>query len=188
MNGHSQELLTLQRDCPVTQIPSGETAILPQGAVLRVLQTLGGNVTVQTPDGRLVRIESKDVDALGEAFAKSLASEGDRTEAKEGPFDETRLWEELRTVYDPEIPVNLVDLGLVYECTSTELPTGGRKVNVKMTMTAPGCGMGEVLREDVRRKVLALPGVSDAEVELVWEPPWDQSRMSEAARLQLGWM
>jgi probable FeS assembly SUF system protein SufT len=98
------------------------------------------------------------------------------------------VWDQLRTVYDPEIPVNIVDLGLVYKCESKPLPDGGYRVDVQMTMTAPGCGMGGVLKEDIRHKVLGLSGVKEADVEVVWEPPWDPSRMSEAARLQLGWM
>ena len=98
------------------------------------------------------------------------------------------MWEQLKTVYDPEIPVNVVDLGLIYECKSIPLDGGGTRVEVKMSMTAPGCGMGDVLKDDARQKILGVPGVKEANVEVVWEPPWDSSRMSEAARLQLGWM
>mgnify|MGYP006267654279 CR=1 FL=1 len=101
---------------------------------------------------------------------------------------EAEIYEVLRECYDPEIPVNIVDLGLVYECKSTPLEGGGVKVEVKMSMTAPGCGMGDVLKDDARRKILGVPGVKEADVQVVWDPPWDQSRMSEAARLQLGWM
>ncbi|TMA36757.1 MAG: DUF59 domain-containing protein, partial [Deltaproteobacteria bacterium] len=99
-----------------------------------------------------------------------------------------RVWEQLRTVFDPEIPVNLVDLGLIYRCEAVPLPDGGQRVEIAMSMTAPGCGMGDVLKEDVRRKVQSVPGVREVQVEVVWDPPWDAGRMSDAAKLQLGWM
>ena len=106
----------------------------------------------------------------------------------EGPFDEQRVWEQLKTVFDPEIPVNLVELGLIYRCEAVPLAEGGHRVEIDMSMTAPGCGMGDVLKEGVRRKIQGLPGVQEVRVEVVWDPPWDPSRMSDAARLQLGWM
>src|SRR5947209_710712 len=106
----------------------------------------------------------------------------------EGPFAEERVWEQLRTVFDPEIPVNVVDLGLIYRCEPVPLPGGGHRVEIDMSMTAPGCTMGDVLKEDVRRKVQAVPGVREVRVEVVWDPPWDAGRMSDAAKLQLGWM
>jgi probable FeS assembly SUF system protein SufT len=135
--------------------------------------------------GQLLRIDERDAGALGEDY-EARAKESAAADA-EG-FSEDRVWEQLRTVYDPEIPVNIVELGLVYALQLAELPEGGHKVDVKMTVTAPGCGMGPVLVEDVRHKVSTVPGVKEAHVELVWEPPWDQSRMSDVARLQLGWM
>jgi probable FeS assembly SUF system protein SufT len=181
-------LVVLERECEATLIPSGDRVMLPAGTDLRVMQTLGGNVTVQSEStGQLLRIDAKDTALLGEEYApapKDSASEP----AADGAFDEARVWEQLRTVYDPEIPVNIVELGLVYQCKSTPLPEGGYQVDIQMTVTAPGCGMGPVLLEDVRRKVSSVPGVKQAHVELVWEPAWDQSRMSEVARLELGWM
>ncbi len=108
--------------------------------------------------------------------------------AIDGPFEEERVWEQLKTVFDPEIPVNVVDLGLIYRCEALPLPDGGHRVEIDMSMTAPGCTMGDVLKEDVRRKVQGVPGVKEVEVQVVWDPPWDASRMSDAARLQLGWM
>jgi probable FeS assembly SUF system protein SufT len=146
-----------------------------------ITQTLGGHFTVATDDGALLRIADNDADALGVAAPAAPAP-------IEGPFDEERVWEQLRTVFDPEIPVNLVDLGLIYRCQAVPLPEGGQRVEIAMSMTAPGCGMGDVLKEDVRRKVQSVPGVREVNVEVVWDPPWDASRMSDAARLQLGWM
>lgn len=180
-------MTVLQRDVEATAIPSGERVLVPAGTDVWVTQTLGGNVTVQSSStGQLLRIDEKDTSALGEDYAPAEKKSAEAL-AEEG-FNEERIWEQLRTVYDPEIPVNIVELGLVYELKSTELPEGGHKVDVKMTVTAPGCGMGPVLVEDVRRKVSDVPGVKQADVELVWDPPWDQSRMTDVARLQLGWM
>jgi probable FeS assembly SUF system protein SufT len=182
-------LTPLARDCEVTMIPSGERVTVPAGTEVRVLQTLGGNVTVQGDYGQLMRIDEKDAEVLGADYlAQNPKSTEPREQASEGAFDEERVWEQLRTVYDPEIPVNIVELGLVYECKATPLPEGGHRVEIQMTVTAPGCGMGPVLVEDVRSKVQGVPGVKEADVQLVWEPPWDQSRMSDVARLQLGWM
>jgi len=184
----------LARDCEVTMIPSGERVMVPAGTEVRVLQTLGGNVTVQGDYGQLMRIDEKDADALGADYLARNAKPAEprepapAAEGAEGSFDEERIWEQLRTVYDPEIPVNIVELGLVYQCKATPLPEGGVRVEIQMTVTAPGCGMGPVLVEDVRSKVRGVPGVKEADVQLVWEPPWDQSRMSDVARLELGWM
>jgi probable FeS assembly SUF system protein SufT len=181
-------LVILERECEATLIPSGDRIMVPAGTDLRVMQTLGGNVTVQAvSSGQLLRIDAKDAAVLGEEYAQA-AKAPEAGAAAEGEFDEARVWEQLRTVYDPEIPVNIVELGLVYECKATPLPEGGHKVDIQMTVTAPGCGMGPVLQEDVRSKVSSLPGVKEAHVELVWDPPWDQSRMSDVARLELGWM
>ncbi len=182
-------LIPLARDCEVTMIPSGERVTIPAGTEVRVLQTLGGNVTVQGDYGQLMRIDEKDVEVLGEDYlAQNPKSASSEPPPAEGDFQEERVWEQLRTVYDPEIPVNIVELGLVYVCKATPLAEGGQRVDIQMTVTAPGCGMGPVLVEDVRQKVKSVPGVKEAEVELVWDPPWDQSRMSDVARLQLGWM
>jgi probable FeS assembly SUF system protein SufT len=176
--------VVLTRDCEATRIPSGSKMVLPGGTRVVVTQSLGGQFTVTTDEGALLRIADKDADALGERTSTAAAP----APAVEGAFDEQRVWEQLRTVFDPEIPVNLVDLGLIYQCRAVPTPEGGQRVEIKMSMTAPGCGMGDVLKEDVRRKVQGVPGVREVDVEVVWEPPWDASRMSEAARLQLGWM
>jgi probable FeS assembly SUF system protein SufT len=135
-----------------------------------------------------VRIDGKDADALGPDYVEEARKfQQEREAAASGPFDEEKVWEALRQVYDPEIPASIVDLGLVY-VVAAEPVEGGHKVAVRMTLTAPACGIGPVLVEDVRRQVLAVPGVVDADVELVFDPPWDPSRMSEAAKLQLGFM
>ena len=171
----------LKRSCEATLIPSGEKVQLSQRDRVLVTQALGGSFTVQTEAGYLARIASSDADALG--LEVSRAKDGP-TEA--GPFDLQKVTENLKTVFDPEIPVNVVDLGLIYVCEAHQLADGGHRVEIKMSMTAPGCGMGDVLKEDARAKVQAVPGVKEVDIEIVWEPPWDQSRMSEAARLQLG--
>jgi len=195
MYGQRQsEPATLTREVLATQIPSGEKQILPTGAEVIILQSLGGNVTVMSPSGQMVRIDEKDLDALGEDFAAAAAAEKASASAENagpataGEFEMEQVWDQLKTVYDPEIPVNIVDLGLVYSCDVSDRPEGGKKVDIKMTMTAPGCGMGGVLKDDVERKVRALPGVGAVQVDVVWDPPWDQSRMTDVARLQLGWM
>jgi probable FeS assembly SUF system protein SufT len=173
--------IVLARDCQATQIPSGSKVTLPAGTRVSITQSLGGQFTVTTDEGGLFRIASEDADALGERATTAAPM-------IEGPFEEEQVWEQLRTVFDPEIPVNLVDLGLIYRCEAVPLPDGGNRVEIDMSMTAPGCGMGDVLKEDVRRKVQGVPGVREVQVEVVWDPPWDASRMSEAAKLQLGWM
>jgi probable FeS assembly SUF system protein SufT len=173
--------IVLARDCQATQIPSGSKVTLPAGTRVTITQSLGGQFTVTTGEGGLFRIGSEDADALGERATAAAP-------ATFGPFEQERVWEQLRTVFDPEIPVNLVDLGLIYRCEAVPLPDGGHRVEIDMSMTAPGCGMGDVLKEDVRRKVQGVPGVREVQVEVVWDPPWDASRMSDAAKLQLGWM
>ncbi len=183
-----REPVTLLRAVEGTEIPSGAKVTLPEGAWLVVQQSLGGTFTLMTDRGLLVRIDAGDADALGAAFeAQARAAAEARAAALEGPFEEAKVWEALRQVYDPEIPSSIVELGLVYGVRS-EPVEGGVRVIVEMTLTAPGCGVGPVLVEDVRRGCLAVPGVKDAEVDLVFDPPWDPSRMSEAARLQLGFM
>ncbi len=174
--------IVLSRDCAATRIPGGEPAILLAGTRVQITQSLGGQFTVTSDRGGLFRIADADADALGIAPPEPARPQ------QEGPFDEERVWEELRTVFDPEIPVNLVDLGLIYGCRAIPLPDGAYRVEIEMSMTAPGCGMGDVLKEDVRRKVQSLPGVREVQVEVVWDPPWDASRMSDAAKLQLGWI
>ncbi|SRR5579875_446178 len=171
----------LQRDCPVVLIPSGQRAVLHQGAFVLVVQELGSSFTVQVERGPLVRIEGADADALG------LSTPGPGQPAPAGgQFEMAQVMGCLRTVYDPEIPINVVDLGLIYSCEARPLPGGKYRVEVTMSMTAPGCGMGDVLREEARAKIEAVPGVAEADVQIVWDPPWDLSRLSDEARLQLG--
>ncbi|MCX7945991.1 MAG: putative Fe-S cluster assembly protein SufT [Hydrogenophilus sp.] len=176
-----RELVALKRDCPAIAVPTGETALLPEGSVVEVVQALGGSYTVQL-GWRLFRIDGADGDALGKPpRQKPVLPENASDEEVE-----RLVWEQLRSCYDPEIPVNIVDLGLVYACEVVRQTDGSRWVRVAMTLTAPACGMGPVLTEEVRRRVLEVPTVKECEVELVFDPPWDRSRMSEAAQLALG--
>jgi probable FeS assembly SUF system protein SufT len=182
-----REPVLVQRSLEATQIPGGYPIPLQAGTHVVVQQVLDGNFTVMTERDGLARIEGKDADALGAAYVEIAQKAVEaRAVRREGPFDESKVWDELRTVFDPEIPANIVDLGLIYEVSSEAHPEGGRRVTVQMTLTAPGCGVGPMIVDEVKRKVQALPGVGEAAVELVFDPPWDQSRMSEAARLALG--
>jgi len=184
----SRAPVNLLRPVEAVLVPSGEHTLLPEGTWLVVQQALGGQFTAMTDRGGLLRIDGKDADALGPAFVEEARRfEAERAAAAAGPFDEKKVWDALGTVYDPEIPASIVELGLVYLVDAAPVD-GGHAVRVTMTLTAPGCGIGPVLVDDVRRKVLGVPGVKDADVELVFDPPWDPSRMSEAARLQLGFM
>jgi probable FeS assembly SUF system protein SufT len=181
----TRENVVLTRDCEATVVPAGNRVIIPEGTEVTITQTLGGSFTVMTDRGFMARVEARDADALGKEpppeSAPPLPDAGTCT-----PEEVERLvWEQLRTVYDPEIPVNVVDLGLIYDCRVV-VNEDGCFIEVDMTMTAPGCGMGDVLKDDAEQKLRALPGVRGARVDIVWEPPWDQSRMSEAARLHLG--
>jgi len=177
MNSKSEIKLT--RDCDAIQIPSGHPLVLPAGMEIVITQSLGGTYTVATPGG-LARIELKDADALG------LDPNAPVEKIKiEGPT-ENAVWEQLKTVFDPEIPVNVVDLGLIYDCQVTKSDTGATSVLVKMTLTAPGCGMGPTIAADARGKILSLEGVDEAQVDLVWDPPWNQAMISEAGKMKLG--
>lgn len=185
------ESIKLTRDCTAIQIPSGNTITLPAGVTVRVRQSLGGSYTVITEDGFMVRISAQDGDALGidvgAGSPRPANSQGEGTSPLPSKEEiEKSVWNQLRTVFDPEIPVNVVDLGLVYLCQANPLPEGGHRVDVKMTLTAPGCGMGSVLQADAQGKIFKLPGVKQANVEMVIDPPWNPSMMSEAAKLQLG--
>lgn len=173
--------IELEQDCEATSIPGGDKVTLRRGESVVVTQALGGSFTVQTEQGYLVRIDAQDADALG--LDGTVVNEGP---ADSGPFELQHVIEQLKTVFDPEIPVNVVDLGLIYACEAQPLADGSHRVEIKMSMTAPGCGMGDVLKDDARARVQTIPGVSDVDIELVWDPPWDPSRMSDAARLQLG--
>lgn len=171
----------LGQSCQATVIPGGQPMLLQRGEQVVVTQTLGGSVTVQTEMGYLVRINAEDSAALGLS-----APAGEATFADEEPFELDQVIAQLKNVFDPEIPINVVDLGLIYRCQAEPLADGTHRVEIEMSMTAPGCGMGDVLKEDARTAVQSVPGVSEVAVELVWDPPWGQDRMSDAARLQLG--
>jgi len=178
--------IELKRDCEATQIPSGEVTTLPAGLTVDITQTLGGTYTVRPLSGGLFRIASKDADALGIQPGAPDSAASQPTTAADGPVDEQAVWETLRSCYDPEIPVNIVDLGLVYDMKIVPLPTGRSGVAVKMTLTAPGCGMGSVIAGDAQQRLMALPGVEEANVEIVWEPQWHHSMISEQGRRILG--
>jgi probable FeS assembly SUF system protein SufT len=178
----SYDSVELKRDCEATEIPAGTAMTLPAGTAVDITQTLGGSYTVRALSGGLYRIASKDADALGiEPAVFSNAAE-----APAGPLDEKAVWDTLRDCYDPEIPVNIVDLGLVYDMKVAPLPSGKSAVAVKMTLTAPGCGMGGVIAGDAQQRLLGLPGVEEANVEIVWDPPWHHSMITEQGRKILG--
>lgn len=179
----TNEPITLSRDCEAIVIPDGYQVKLPKGSQVNIMQSLGGDYTVSTTEGYMVRISGKDADALGKETPASPKAGAPST--LEGPVEKL-VWDQLKTCFDPEIPVNIVDLGLVYVCRITPLPEGENKAEVKFTLTAPGCGMGDVLKADIRSKILSVPGIKDVDVAVVVEPPWDPSKMSEAAKLQLG--
>jgi probable FeS assembly SUF system protein SufT len=174
----------LRRECRAIRIPEGTVALLSQGTRVRVTQALGGSYTVATERGYLFRIGAEDADALGKTPAEILLETA-------GDSLEDRVWAVMRTCYDPEIPINIVDLGLIYSCEILEDKRDderdeARRVEIKMTLTAPGCGMGPILAQEVKERVASLPGVGEVDVEVVFDPPWDQNMMSEAARLELG--
>ncbi len=179
---------TLSRDVLATQIPSGDKAPLTAGTPVVIHQTLGGSYTVQTDRG-LFRIDGKDGDALGEAVVENKV---DAATLADGAPDPEAIWGQLRKVFDPEIPVNIVDLGLVYsmdvEAVNGPSPDDkpSYKVNVQMTLTAPGCGMGPAIAEDAKSKIVLVPGVSDADVRITWDPPWNQAMISEEGKMKLG--
>ncbi|MBU6400738.1 MAG: putative Fe-S cluster assembly protein SufT [Verrucomicrobia bacterium] len=178
--------VTLSRDVQAAIVPVGTTVTLQKGEQAHVTQALGGSYTVVV-NGNLFRIDGKDADALGLTVAARPAA-GTPGQPVTVQTLETQVWEALKTCYDPEIPVNIVDLGLIYDCQLSPMGGGSHRVDVKMTLTAPGCGMGPMLAQDVQNKLLSLEAVDEANVELVWEPQWNQGMMSEAARLQLGLM
>jgi probable FeS assembly SUF system protein SufT len=180
-----REEVTFSRSAEAIMIPSGEKVLVPIGAQATITQALGGTYTVITDRGLMVRISGQEVEAIGKTPQDAV---GVNLEELTPEKLEEMVWDALKTCYDPEIPVNIVDLGLVYLCELDEAEGGGKKVKIKMTLTAPGCGMGPVLASDVRSKLVALPSVKDADIEVVFDPVWDRSMMSEAARLQLGMM
>jgi probable FeS assembly SUF system protein SufT len=172
--------IKLSRECEVIEIPSGVRTTLPAGAEVRVMQFIGSSYTI-VGDYGMFRIDVKDADAIG--LTPAAATDGGEPKQE---FSEKLVWDQLKTVYDPEIPVNIADLGLIYACDITPVTDGEHRIDIKMSMTAPGCGMGNVLKADVESKLKNLPTVRDVNVELVFDPPWGPDRMSEAARLQLG--
>jgi probable FeS assembly SUF system protein SufT len=181
MRSHENEPVVIYRDVRAVMVPAGAEVTLKTGQAGYITQALGGSFTLYV-DGNLFRIAGEDADALGKEVVRSPELPPNATEE-----DVLKLvWDQLRTCYDPEIPINIVDLGLVYECTLSPVENGTRIVSVKMTLTAPGCGMGDILVDDAKDKLERIPTVREARVELVFDPPWDQSMMSEAARLQTG--
>ncbi|MDB6057350.1 MAG: FeS assembly system protein SufT [Verrucomicrobiales bacterium] len=175
----------LTRDCEAVQIPAGTTVTLPAGTYVDITQTLGGSYTIHTGGG-LFRISPKDADALGITESKSLMETVAERPQASGPVDEKLVWDTLKSCFDPEIPVNIVDLGLVYDMHIEPLPSGNSNIKVRMTLTAPGCGMGTVIAGDAQQKLLYLPGVEEASVEIVWDPPWHQSMITADGRRVLG--
>lgn len=175
----SDKSITLQRDCDVIEIPSGVQRTLPAGTPVRIMQSLGGSYSVTTDLGAMYRIDARDSDALGLSVSQE-------TQNAPAELSEAAVREQLKTVFDPEIPVNIVDLGLIYACSITSLEGSASRIDVKMTITAPGCGMANVLKADVEGKLARLPNVKEVNVEVVFDPPWNPGMMSEAAKLQLG--
>ncbi len=183
MFGHRNEPFSLARKVAAIIIPAGDSVELPEGTTGFITQALGGSFTIYV-EGNLFRVAGADADALGkEPVPPPEVPDNATDEDIEGV-----IWQQLRTCYDPEIPINIVDLGLVYRCEVKSRPGGERTVEIDMTLTAPGCGMGDVLVQDAQEKVAVIPTVGDVKVELVFDPPWNQSMMSEEARLQTGLM
>ncbi len=180
--------VTLLRDCPATIIPAGDEVTLPEGGPFTVAQALGGSVTLRDATG-LYRIGSADLDALGEEVKAAVEAESATSALQDAdaPFDEEQVWEALRGCFDPEIPVNIVDLGLVYDLAAEPgADEARRRVSVKMTLTAQGCGMGPVIADDARARIETLPGVESAQVDIVWDPPWNPRMISDEGKKVLG--
>ena len=178
---HENTEFTTSRDVEAVAIPMGQTFTIPAGTPGVITQSLGGSYTIATYHG-LARVAEKDADALG----LERREQPQKAQASGGAVSEEDVWNQLRQCYDPEIPVNIVDLGLVYDCQLTKKDDGGTRVDVKMTLTAPGCGMGPMIAHDAQSKILTIDGVNEAEVQLVWDPPWNQNMISEAGRMKLG--
>ena len=177
----------LPRDCEVTVVPAGHRTMLAKGDRVTLLQALGGTATVKTREGEMARLSRADSIEFGFIDAPATATATDAAPS-DVPFSIDRVWEAATTVYDPEIPVDIVELGLVYRVDAEQSASGGWRVEVDMSVTAPFCGMGDILRQDLHDAVAALNGVDDVEVKLVFDPPWDASRLSDVARLELGMM
>ncbi len=184
---NAQSYVTLKRNVEAVIVPAGDRVTLNAGEEAHITQELGGSYTVMV-NGNLFRIEHVDGDALGREVNAAAVCSSPNVPLTEDEL-ETEIWNQLRTCYDPEIPVNIVDLGLIYDCSVQPMEAAeGKRVEVKMTLTAPGCGMGPMLQQDVQNKLVCIEEVAEANVELVWEPQWNQGMMTEAARLQLGLM
>ena len=181
----SNEPVSLSRDVEASVVPVGTKVTLQKGEPVHITQSLGGSYTVIV-NGNMFRIEGKDADALGVEVVEKKVGGGSGEATQEQV--EKEIWNQLKTCFDPEIPVNIVDLGLIYDCHVEPIAANSFRASVKMTLTAPGCGMGPVLQQDVQNKLLCIEAVDDVAVELVWDPPWNQSMLTEAAKLQLGLM
>jgi probable FeS assembly SUF system protein SufT len=177
------EIIT-NREVNAVQIPSGDPFVLPAGTAVIITQTLGGSYTVATQSG-LARISSDDADALGVDPSDTVGSPAGGDDLPADASAEDRIWNQLKQVFDPEIPVDIVNLGLVYDCSLNE-EDGKTTANIKMTLTAPGCGMGPVIAADAQARVMTIDGIDDAHVDLVWDPPWNQDMISEEGRMKLG--
>lgn len=175
----------LVRDCEATLIPAGDVVVLEKATPVTVTQALGGSVTLQTPLG-LFRLAAKDLDALGENAQESLGLESEAPFTPSGPFGEATVWEALKGCFDPEIPINIVDLGLIYDLSIEPAGNDLSRVNVKMTLTAQGCGMGPAIAADAKAKIEAIPEVAEADVAIVWDPPWNPQMISEEGRRRMG--
>lgn len=181
MYSRNSEPVRFERDCAAVLVPQGEHVNLPAGSVGYITQGLGGSYTVFV-EGNLFRIAGRDADAIGKPPPEPIALPAGATDGDV----EKLVWRQLRTCFDPEIPINVVDLGLIYSAQIERQEDGQRRIEIEMTLTAPGCGMGEILVDDVRSKLELIPTVAEADVELVFDPPWNRSMMSEAARLETG--
>jgi probable FeS assembly SUF system protein SufT len=179
---HENTEFTTSRDIEAIQIPMGNTIAVPTGTAGVITQSLGGSYTIATYHG-LLRVSEKDADAIGLETSEPSA---ETKLGSNGEVSEEDVWNQLKQCYDPEIPVNIVALGLVYDCKLTKKDDGGTRVDVKMTLTAPGCGMGPAIAHDAQSKILTIDGVDEADVQLVWDPPWNQNMISEAGRMKLG--
>lgn len=181
MYSRSSEPVEFERDCPAVMVPHGDDVTLPAGTVGYITQALGGSFTVFV-EGNLFRIAGEDADAIGKEPPEPITLPDN---AQDEDVEEL-VWQQLRTCFDPEIPINIVDLGLIYACDVSHDEDGGRHVSIKVTLTAPGCGMGDILVEDIRQKVELIPTIVTVDAELVFDPPWSREMMSEAARLETG--
>ena len=181
----TDKAITLSQECKAVLVPSGEAVVLPAGSRVWVTQALGGSYTVMTDHGHVARVDGDVGERLGFPPAGAGAEPNDPSIAGNSPL-EKQVWAKLRTCFDPEIPVNIVDLGLIYDCRLEPIPQGGSRAVVRFTLTAQGCGMGEFLRADIRAKLLSIPEIKEAVVDLVWDPPWNQGRISESAKHALG--